>query len=230
MLENVLKILPRKSVFVGFDQDLERGYVTAFREAVGYLMAHNDLFHQHKLDGSCIYRYPLIHYREISRCLGCVTAWGAATEHIDLIPWAVFSFDFGSAHTVKIFRTKSESSMVTIEHAQQPLYYKFWSPVLLLNQKNYRKYRTMRSERTNELNRLLIAAILMALRGLDVFFPERLAVNFHGEPEWGQHKGQSLLGFTGTFTANISLPNDFAVGHAVSHGFGAIRRIVNAPL
>jgi hypothetical protein len=37
-----------------------------------------------------------------------------------------------------------------------------------------------------------------------------------------EYKGQNLLSIMGEFACNALLPNDFAFGHAVNHGYGWI--------
>ena len=101
------------------------------------------------------------------------------------------------------------------------------TPVLLFNQNNYRCFQTMsQSEKRIEQDRLLVAQLLVALRGLRVDFPERLYATFGAVSVAPcRYKEQTLIGLFGDFVTNAWLPDGFSFGHAVSHGFGWVRRI-----
>jgi len=61
------------------------------------------------------------------------------------------------------------------------------------------------------------------MRGLMVDFNVQLYAAFtEMEISLCYYKKQPMLGIKGCFVTNASLPNGFAIGHAVSHGYGWI--------
>ena len=77
------------------------------------------------------------------------------------------------------------------------------------------------AQQVAERDRLAVAGLLIALRGFGVDFPGRLyaAFELHGARTC-HYKGVDLLGFRGRLLANVDLPDGFALGRAVSHGYG----------
>ena len=106
----------------------------------------------------------------------------------------------------------------------------FRSPWLPFNQKNYAKYQHLtKYEQQIELDRLAVANILSALKGLNIFFQDRLYAGFVcNKSRVCRYKDTSLLGFQGTLLTNIDLPSGFAIGKAVSHGYGWLERVGTA--
>ena len=106
--------------------------------------------------------------------------------------------------------------------SERLLRYHLMTPALLFKAENYHRYQAMNpAEQQVERDRLLVAGLLIALRGVDVKFPERLYATFtdiHSRP--CRYKGQELIGISGKLLCNVVLPDGFALGHAVSHGFG----------
>jgi hypothetical protein len=80
-------------------------------------------------------------------------------------------------------------------------------------------------ERAAERDRLAVAELLMALRGVGVEFPGRLfaAVEVRSACPC-RYKDLTLLGFRGTLLANVDLPDGFGIGRATSHGYGWLSR------
>ncbi|MEN8221182.1 MAG: CRISPR-associated endonuclease Cas6 [Pseudomonadota bacterium] len=75
--------------------------------------------------------------------------------------------------------------------------------------------------RQYERDRLLVAQLLTAMRGLNVNFGMQLYAAFtHIETIQCRYKNQTMLGIKGDFVSNALLPSGLAIGHAVSHGYG----------
>ena len=120
------------------------------------------------------------------------------------------------------------TQLVILAVSERLLLYKLITPVLLFNAENYRRYVAMEyQEQRLERDRLLRASILMALRGLDVTFPERLYVMFTPRIRTRVccYKNQELLGVLGSFISNAVLPDGLGLGHGSSHGFGWLKPV-----
>lgn len=195
---------------------LRGGVLNAFRDSE---------FHQHGADGAFIYRYPRIQYQWRNNS-GLILAWMDSAEKLLRLPWLDLPIHINSeiVSATDVFLNPTTAEFGVFERL---LHYRFAAPVLLFNQKNYANYKSMKfMDRLYEEDRLLQAQILMALRGLDVDFTERLYATFtEKKTVTCMYKGQQLTGLLGRFASNAVLPDDFAIGHAVSHGFGWIRTL-----
>lgn len=192
------------------------------RGSVGRCFAGDPLFHQHDGSGRALYRYPRIQYRWQDGC-GVVAGWGEAAQHLLAIPWLELELLLGD-DAVQIDDISLVTHKVRFGVGPRLLRYRLASPALLLNQKNYRRYRELEpAGRRDELDRLLIAQILTAMRGLGVEFDGQLYGAFtQVRSVISRYKQQELVGITGQFVCNAVLPAGFAIGHGVSHGFGWI--------
>lgn len=225
---HLLAKIPCAQVALTWDRDLPGRPAQRTRQLRGALAtAFRDdaLFHQHDpATGKALYRYPRVQYRwHAGR--GLVIGWAEAATRLLDRPWLDLSVRLGE-ESVTI-----ADAALTLNHGEFALsqrleHYRLRSPVLLFNQENYRRYQQMAEPAQRlERDRLLVANLLSALRGLDVTFPERLYATFTQiQAQPCHYKNQDLLGIGGEFVANVAVPEGFAFGHAVSHGYGWLTR------
>lgn len=198
--------------------------IRQLRGALASAFHEDDLFHQHDpLTGRLLYRYPRVQYRW-HQGRGVVSGWAEAAGRLLLLPWLDLNLVLGDDHVLVA------DAALTLRQGQfgvsrQLLHYQTQSPLLLFNQENYQRYQLLdEAGRQAERDRLLVSNLLIGLRGLGVTFPEHLYASFvETRPRQCHYKGERLLGLSGRFVTNAHLPDGFAVGHAVSHGFGSIR-------
>jgi hypothetical protein len=198
------------------------------RGAVAGLFPGNPLFHQHDGQG-VLYRHPQVQYRwdhdgpilfginEGARFLASVD-WPGRVLRIGDRPLTV-------RDAVCSFRRHE------IRPSERLLRYRFMAPWLPLNQENYRRYQSLApGAQEAERDRLAVAGLLVALRGFGVEFLARLyaAFDLHATRPC-RYKGVDLLGFRGRLLTNVDLPDGFALGRAVSHGYGWLCRDDSAP-
>lgn len=192
------------------------------RGALGRAFIDDNSFHQHDDQGRTLYRYPRIQYRWRNGH-GIVAGWGEAANRLLQLPWLDLTLNLGGEEVriVDALLSANHSLFAVTETLQ---YYYFVSPTLMLNQKNYPRYQSMSNlEQRQERDRLLVAQLLTAMRGLDMEFPVRLYAAFTViKTQNCPYKNQKLLGLSGGFVCNAALPSGFAIGHGVSHGFGWI--------
>lgn len=182
-------------------------------------------FHQHGSNGAFIYRYPRIQY-QWRNTRGLILGWMEAAEKILQLPWLDLSISINGTN-LSVIDVLLKPASVEFRASARLFHYRLSTPVLLFNQKNYANYKSLNFiDKLYEEDRLLQAQILSALRGLEVDFAERLYATFTEKKTVPcVYKGQQLTGIQGRFATNAILPNDFAIGHAVSHGFGWIRTL-----
>ena len=192
------------------------------RGALSEAFGDDDLFHQHDANGKPLYRYPLVQYRWQAG-QGLVVGWGSAVNRLLTLPWLDLNLRLGEESVVV------SDAALTLRHepfgvSEQLLHYGLVTPVLLLRSENYRRYQGLDAKgQQAERDRLLVSNLLAAMRGLDVHFPAQLYAAF-SQPRLRtcHYKNQELIGIGGDLVSNAVLPDGFAVGHAVSHGFGWI--------
>ena len=192
------------------------------RGALGRIFIEDDAVHQHDAEGKVLYRYPPIQYRWRNGH-GIVAGWGEAAVRLLQLPWLDLTLRLGEdeVHIVDAVLTTNHSIFGI---GDTLLRYHFVSPALILNQKNFPRYQAMSPlEQQYERDRLLVANLLIGMRGLDVEFPAQLYAAFtQTHTQSCFYKKQKLLGITGGFVSNAVLPSGFAIGHASSHGYGWI--------
>ncbi len=182
------------------------------------------LLHQHVTD-KLIYRYPLIQYKMLPEgplVLGI-------NEGADVLKEIYDKFDeikLGeSVYSVMergvILRSEEFGCSPMIQS------YRFATPWLALNQKNYDRYRrASREERRDLLRRILVGNLLSASKGLGYVAKEhiRLEVGVVTE-EICRLKDEKVTGIRGEFTTNFEIPELLGLGKSVSRGFGAVARL-----
>lgn len=222
-----LAMVPCAQVELNWDRDIAgkpEQRARQLRGALANAFRDDPLFHQHDpATGEDLYRYPKVQYRWHGG-RGLVLGWAEAANRLLDRPWLDLSLQLGE-ESVSI-----GDAALTLHHghfavSDQLEHYRLQSPALLFNQENYRRYQQMNEHtQRRERDRLLVSSLLVALRGLDVTFPVQLYATFasiHYRP--CRYKGQEFLGIVGDFACNIVIPDGFAFGRAVSHGYGWLR-------
>ena len=106
-------------------------------------------------------------------------------------------------------------------------HYKFITPWLGLNQKNYQKYTNSTSwkDKKEILNKILVGNLLSMSKGLGIIVNKRLYVKTHFDEKIVTYKGVKMNAFTGEFKVHYDIPDYFGLGKGVSQGFGCIKQI-----
>lgn len=223
---HTLATVPMAQVDLRWDRPLPGSVHARTRQLRGALASafcDDDLFHQHDpATGKPIYRYPRVHYRW-RQGNGQIIGIGEAAQRLLTLPWLDLGLWLGN-DAVIIADAELTCRQGEFGISDRLLRYHFHSPVLLFNQSNYRSYQALSAEAQQaERDRLLTASLLSALRGLDIHFPQRLYATFvDARLRPSRYKGETFLGVKGEFITNARLPDNMAIGHAVSHGFGVL--------
>jgi hypothetical protein len=197
------------------------------RGAIAHRFHDNPLFHQHH-DEQLLYRYPQIQYRwDDTGPMLVGLAEGA--RFLVNAPWPGMALRLGP-HDVVIQDAICEFRRHELRVTPQLMRYHFAEPWLPFSQDNYRRYQKMNAaDQAYERDRLARANILIGLRGFSVEVTERLYVAVENvRPTPCRYKDVEMLGFHGHLLANVDLPAGFALGRAISHGFGWILPMHNA--
>lgn len=189
-----------------------------------FFKSHSPLLHNHYVDGSTRYSYPLIQYKVI-----------------DSIPMLV-GFVEGAELLVNLFLKIQELNIEGFKYpilakniihkeyelsVNQQLYnYTFKTLWMALNQENFRKYAQYNEiEKEAFLNRQLQNNVLSFYKGLSYHTNERIMAIVRTEEKQTLFKNQQMLAFSGKFTTNAIIPELAGLGKAVSRGFGTVSLI-----
>ncbi len=192
---------------------------TRLRGYLGYIFADQPEFHHH-MENS--YHYPLVQYKKIIPGRYLVMGFDkyarVLSEKIKNVEKIVTQNHQADVRTIEI-STKKFTPKNT-----RAIFYKFHSPWIALNQKNYTKYKTLRHKKSF-LQDILIGNILSAYKGLDirVDFPIIVDIIKYTQTNTIAHEN-NFIGFWCNFRTNISLIPFMGIGKSVSKGFGIISK------
>jgi hypothetical protein len=193
------------------------------RGAVSALYHNDPLFHQHDGTG-LVYRYPLIQYRWDRRG-PVMLGLGAGARALVRSDWPGLELRIGERR-LHVRDAACEFHRHSIELTDRLLRYRLASPWLPFNQELFRRYRALDAvAQVRERDRLAVAGLLLSLRGFGVEIHGRVFAAFEMRScRPCPYKDVELLGFRGRLLTNLDLPDGFALGRAVSRGYGWIER------
>ena len=183
-----------------------------------------DMFHQHSEHG-LFYRYPRIHYHIING-LSTVTGWLEGVEITKKLFQQTDSLQIKD-RSYKVIRKELKITEQDYGLTTEKRRYRFVSPWLALNSRNYEKYKGYsRRSRKGFLEKILVGNLLSVSKGLNYTVPGRINASIlYINPRKCSLKGTSVLGFIGAFEVNFVLPYLIGVGKSVSRGFGAVKTL-----
>lgn len=197
-----------------------RGYFgDLFRE-------HSPILHNHYADGSLRYGYPLVQYKILH---GKPTLVGLmeGAELLAKLFTKIRELNLGGEQIPVI--NKNIQYELAVTGLSEDLYqYQFENLWMALNQENHRDYmKFSAAERQAQLKRVLISQILVFFKDVGLWLKPEERIMAHVKVTEGvaQFKNQSMVAFSGTFTANVLLPDGIGLGKQVARGFGAIKKL-----
>jgi len=195
---------------------------------------HSPLLHNHlesdvpaEADGAVAvkfrYAYPLVQYKVLDHVPTLVGLGEGATLLTQL---------FLQMREVQIENEIFPVLSKHIRHEQAPIglandliEYRFDTLWMALNQDNYRDYRRYaEADQQAQLKRVLTSQLLALFREFGLWLQphERIMVRLSVQERTTQFKNQTMVAFTGSFLANVVLPDGIGIGKAVSRGFGTV--------
>ena len=208
MKYSILKLMTDKEYRL---RDLEklRGFLIQKYE-------ENTIFHNH-ISGNFDYSYPKLQYKLIKRNLAVM----AIEEVCDLNSKMFEEIEYIDIFGDMFFDIKKELVIKNEEiiYSKDKMFdYKFVSPYLPLNQKNFRKF----LDGEYDLNKAITNNILEVLKGLGIWLePEqKIYVSQDLKIDKRNLKDVSMISFDGKFSTNIKFPDYFSIGKRKSIGYG----------
>lgn len=194
------------------------------RGYIGNTFNDYPLLHNHYGNDNHLLTYPLVQYKIIN---GDVVILGIE-EGGDVLKEIssdlnIFKLNKEYKVTEKILSEKE----VDVKPSSEEKHYKFVTPWLGLNQKNYSKYNELYGwkDKKNFLNNILVGNLLSMSKGLGIIVNKRLHVKSHFEIKQVKYKSVIFNGFVGEFKVHYDIPDFFGLGKGVSHGFGTVCEI-----
>lgn len=184
----------------------------------------SDLWHNHRPDGSAIYRYPLIQYkvlRQTPMLVGLGEGAEVLMQHFfDLEKLQIDDWEL-PIHNKQINSRIYEPGLSTMPH-----HYRLLTPWFALNQKNYSAYKILPvNEQTAFLERVLSNNLLSFFKGINFWVDGRIQVQLNDyRTVAAKFKNQTMLMFLGNFVTNAALPDHIGLGQSVARGYGTIER------
>ena len=207
-----------------FDRPLRRNVKAKdLRGAIANRNKERGLFHQHTTNGKVIFKYPLIQYN-IIKGEGVLVGLNEGAEAVVNLEILKEEFELcGEKYTLLQNELKFHSNLIGIKEEFLP--YRFLTPWLALNERNYEKYQGLENwtEKKEFLAKILIGNIISMSKGIGYTVPEPIKPTIgHLREIRTSLKGTPMLGFLGTFSVNFEIPDYWGIGKSVSRGFGTV--------
>jgi len=198
---------------------------TRLRGYIGNRFAGYPLLHHHA--ETPLFTYPRVQYKVLEgtpAILGLDEGAALLKEISDEITEIALH-----TRTYRVTGKVMYEHMVEIEATRRPLQYRFLSPWLALNSRNYEEFQSIAdwSEKKQFLNNILIGNILSLAKGLGIVIDRQLYVHSRLDAMRARYKGIEMTGFLGEFRVNARLPDYIGIGKGVSQGFGTLYRVKN---
>lgn len=181
------------------------------------------LLHQHVAD-RLIYDYPRVQYKFIN---GAPLIMGI-DEGASVLMKIYDSCDSLQLGETRYDVAGMEFKLTLSELAlrDKPIAYRFLTPWLALNQKNYKRFYGCKNagERRSLLSGILTGNILAMCKSFDYQVDERIETTVSVRARKAHLKGVNVIAFDGTFVTNVVLPDLIGLGKSVSRGNGVVER------
>ena len=207
------------------DKKLSCG-VNKVRGYIGNTFNEHPILHNHYSSDKYLFSYPLVQYKIIN---GNVLILGI-DEGSDLIKkihpqLSSLSLD----RKYQVVEKYVVEKKVDIKPSSEEKHYRFVTPWLGLNTKNYPKYNALKTwkEKKDLINKILVGNLLSMSKGLGIIVNKKLYAKTHFDSKQVQYKSVYMTSFTGEFKIHYDIPDYFGLGKGVSHGFGCVKQITD---
>ena len=196
-----------------------------FRGYIGREFEKYPIFHNHYGEGKFLYSYPLIQYQIIDGQASILGIEEGADILKEIYP-KIKELRLGDSY-YKVEDHLIYDKEYDVNTRNKEIQYKFVTPWLALNTKNFQKYNqtTDWKERKVMLNKILVGNILSMSKGLGIIVNRRIHVKSSLQHQAADYKSVNMLGFTGEFRVNFKIPNFMGFGKGVSQGFGTVVQV-----
>ena len=207
------------------DLDLKARDTPKLRGAVASKFPGYLLLHHHIEEDRLLYQYPRIQYKIIN---GCAMIIGVE-EGID-----VLKNIYNKLGEVRLDFTETEFNQeIKIKVANwlfgdcdDLVEYRFITPWMALNQKNYKRFMRGSKESNDKLLKSTLTGNILSLaKSLGYKIKARIYVRPKLSISKVNFKSNSMITFRGNFIVNFHIPDYLGIGKSVSRGFGTVKRL-----
>ena len=207
-----------------YDADLslseEDSYL--FRGYIANRFSQYDIVHNHSSNtGKLLYRYPLLQYKVLHQRAVIISVGPVALRVFKEIFAQIDELIIGR-HRLTIRDRAWEITREPFGIAELTRHYRFLSPWMALNQKNFAKYKQLDPQGKQDLlSHCLVGNLLSMSTSLRYRVLDKIRVRHRLSEKSVLLKGQNMLGFVGTFAVNFHIPDFLGLGKSCSRGFGS---------
>jgi hypothetical protein len=215
-----------KTLLVVFENEIKAHEIPAFRGAIIHKVGlENVLFHNHREDGSVIYQYPFIQYKQLygKPAIYCID------DGVDEIHKVFTQRDW----TIEISDRKINLKIDKLDLKQFNM--QVWDRLfkyrirhwVALNSENYQKYRELKEDKEKKtlLKSILTGNIISMAKGIEWNIPREIELNIETieREQQVKLKGIKVNSFDLIFNCNVFLPDHIGLGKSVTLGYGTVR-------
>jgi len=181
------------------------------------------ILHHHIEEVGYLYTYPRVQYKIIEGA-PIILGIEEGAEVLKEISGDVTELELGKS-VYKVESIQMTQMNTEFGPCRENRHYKFVTHWLALNPNNYGRYKEMTDwrEKKEFLNGILVGNILSMCKGLDYVVARKLYVHSRLDEANVEYKAIPLIGFTGEFKVNFTIPDFFGLGKGVSQGFGVVK-------
>jgi hypothetical protein len=193
------------------------------RSFFGDALADAVLSNFHNEAGQPVFDYPRVQFKLIDKT-AILLGIAEGAEFLKRLRPELEATNLGGEQC-EVLDVDWETQDAEIAVTPEPVEYRFLTPWLGLNQKNFRAYVGSRNQgfRKDELSRILVGNCLGLLKSLGIEFREWIEAQGRQLTSMKtSFRGSSAIGFVGKFQINLQLPDYVGLGRLTTHGFGTI--------
>jgi len=184
---------------------------------------YSPLLHNHFEDGKNRYVYPLVQYKVIKNIPVLMGLSDGAKLLIDLF-LKIKKIDI-NRKSIEILSKNIESKTFEISETDELFEYRFETLWMALNENNYKKFLNGSGEEKDKLLKTILTGnILSFYKGIGFWVKQKILLKPTLYEKSTKFKDQNMIAFSGSFVANVVLPDYIGLGKAVSRGFGTVMR------
>ena len=207
------------------DLDLKVRDTPKLRGAVASKFPGYSLLHHHVEKNRFIYQYPRIQYKIINdRPL--IIGIEEGIDVLERIYGQLGELQLGACETELHSEVRIDVVDQLFGDCEDLVEYRFVTPWLALNQKNYQRFARGNKESNNELLKsILIGNILSLAKSLGYKIENRIYAKLRLTSSRVNFKNKSMITFVGSFVVNFHIPDYLGLAKSVSRGFGTVKRL-----
>ncbi|MCA9199065.1 MAG: hypothetical protein KDA87_16070 [Planctomycetales bacterium] len=213
------------TVRLQLEQKLRSAETPLLRDFLGQEFEDQVLACNHGPKDEIAFQYPRVQFKVIDR-FAYVIGIAQGSESLQQA-WRTLDPHQVGTDRIVVLQSDLETTCESIEATATPIKYRFVTPWLALNQKNFQEYTGSRSQafRREKLNRTVVGNCLGMCKSLGIALAGHIRADCSGLSSIRTNQNrQSMIGFVGTFEINLNLPGLIGLGRSASRGFGTVER------